>query len=427
MTESPPYGQIPDVQKQYQQESWEGGRGTWRWVARPRVPVSSGAELGGGGEWNAAAAGEAGAQGMATFVADWEVGTLGVAGDQVAAISVADEEAGASSSWQAWLGVVSQAAKLGVARQAAKLGVGLGIGLGLGVGLGLGMAGLGLGMAGLGLGMAGLGLGMAGLGLGLGMAGLGLGMAGLGLGLGMAGLGVVKLRLAALGVVELRLAALGVVELRLAALGVVELRLAALGVVELRLAALGVVELRLAALGVVELRLAALGVEEPETSVSVVSKVQPGPPVKLQCSVLSHSGNEICQDGHKVSWFRTGPESVHPSFVYTHDECKKIKDKSTQKCVHTFSKNVNSSDAGTYLCAVVTCGRIFMGNPIKVNNTQAGPQTLDETFSRPQQRDEDSLVYSMPTIVSRKTGKARQTNTKAAEEFNTFPGDDGME
>ncbi|XP_061895575.1 uncharacterized protein LOC133644846 isoform X2 [Entelurus aequoreus] len=110
-----------------------------------------------------------------------------------------------------------------------------------------------------------------------------------------------------------------------------------------------------------------LQVTEPEPSVSVVSEVQPGPPVKLQCSVLSHSGNDICQDGPKVSWFRTGPESVHPSFVYAHEECKKIKDKSTQKCVHTLSKNVNSSDAGTYLCAVVTCGRIFMGNPIRVN------------------------------------------------------------
>ncbi|XP_061747572.1 uncharacterized protein LOC133545879 [Nerophis ophidion] len=205
-----------------------------------------------------------------------------------------------------------------------------------------------------------------------------------------------------------------------------------------------------------------LQVTEPEPSVSVVSEVQPGPPVKLQCSVLSHSGNDICQDGHKVSWFRTGPESVHPSFVYTHDECKEIKDNSTQKCVHTFSKNVNSSDAGTYLCAVVTCGRIFMGNPIKVINEdsssnsskyvifvlsaalalsfimsaflfnkirtknsfccKAGPQTLDETFSHSQQRDEDSLVYSMPTIVTRKTGRARQTNTRAAEEFSTYSG-----
>ncbi|XP_061747914.1 uncharacterized protein LOC133546088 isoform X2 [Nerophis ophidion] len=190
-----------------------------------------------------------------------------------------------------------------------------------------------------------------------------------------------------------------------------------------------------------------LQVTEPEPSVSVVSEVQPGPPVKLQCSVLSHSGNDICQDGHKVSWFRTGPESVHPSFVYAHDECKEIKDNSTQKCVHTFSKNVNSSDAGTYLCAVVTCGRMFMGNPIQVNNTQdssscdsnnylffvssaslvlnfllsaflikkTGPQTLDETFSRVQQRDEYTLVYFKPTIVSRKTGRARQTNTRAAE------------
>ncbi|XP_054648855.1 uncharacterized protein LOC129190306 [Dunckerocampus dactyliophorus] len=205
---------------------------------------------------------------------------------------------------------------------------------------------------------------------------------------------------------------------------------------------------------------------EPEHSVSVVSEVQPGQPVKFQCSVLSQSGNEICQDGHKLHWFRTGPDSVHPSFVYTHDECK---DNSMQKCIDTFSSaptmelNVSSSNAGTYFCAVATCGRIFMGNPIKVNpegcdsntcsilkdvifvlsaalalsfimsafliNTirkknifcyKAGPQTPDETSSHIQQTEEASLVYSMPTIVTRKTGNARQTNVRAAKEFSTY-------
>nr|XP_057933958.1 uncharacterized protein LOC131132386 [Doryrhamphus excisus] len=109
-----------------------------------------------------------------------------------------------------------------------------------------------------------------------------------------------------------------------------------------------------------------LQITEPEPSVSVLSEAQPGQPVKFQCSVLSQSGNEICQDGYKLHWFRTGPDNIHPSFVSTHDECKKVNDKSTQKCIHTFSKNISSSDAGTYICAVATCGRIFMGNPIKV-------------------------------------------------------------
>ncbi|XP_061895646.1 uncharacterized protein LOC133644908 [Entelurus aequoreus] len=200
-----------------------------------------------------------------------------------------------------------------------------------------------------------------------------------------------------------------------------------------------------------------LQVTEPEPFVSVFSEVQPGPPVKLQCSVLSHSGNETCQDGPKVSWFRTGPGSVHPSFVFTHDECKKIKDNSTQNCFHTFSKTLSSSDAGIYMCALVTCGRIFMGNPVeviikglprdlfwsvlsvalalsfimsaflihKIRTTKcccckAGPQILDETSSCIQQRDEDSLVYTVPTIVTRKTAKARQTKEKAAEEMTTY-------
>ncbi|XP_072771048.1 uncharacterized protein [Nerophis lumbriciformis] len=196
---------------------------------------------------------------------------------------------------------------------------------------------------------------------------------------------------------------------------------------------------------------------EPEPSVSVVSEVQPGPPVKFHCSVLSHSGNETCQDGPKVSWFRTGPGSVHPSFVFTHDECKKIKDNSTQNCFHTFSKTLSSSDAGIYMCALVTCGRIFMGNPVEVIIKgpprglfwcalsvasalsfimsaflihkirtkkccccKAGPQILDETSSCVQQRDEDSLVYTVPTIVTRKTAKSRQTKERAAEEMTTY-------
>ncbi|XP_054648385.1 uncharacterized protein LOC129190063 [Dunckerocampus dactyliophorus] len=211
-----------------------------------------------------------------------------------------------------------------------------------------------------------------------------------------------------------------------------------------------------------------LQITEPDPSVSVVSEVQPGQPVKFQCSVLSQSGNEICQDGHKLHWFRTGPDSVHPSFVYTHDKCKGVKDNFTQKCIHTCSNNFSALDVGTYFCAVTTCGKIFMGNPIKVKNddfnrcdsntcriqrdvifvlsaalalcfimsaflvnkirtkhcfcrkVSAGPQTLDETPCRVQQSDENSLVYSMPTIVTRKTGKPRHKNARATEEFNTY-------
>nr|XP_057933698.1 uncharacterized protein LOC131132250 isoform X2 [Doryrhamphus excisus] len=202
-----------------------------------------------------------------------------------------------------------------------------------------------------------------------------------------------------------------------------------------------------------------LQVSEPEPSVSVVSEVQPGQPVKFQCSVLSQSGNETCQDGYKLHWFRTGPDNIHPSFVSTHDECKKVNDKSTQNCIHTFSKNISSSDAGTYICAVATCGNIFTGNPIKViikdvsrsdsniiivlsaalvlsfimsaflvykirtkncSCCKAGPQTPDERSSCIQQISKDSLVYSMPTFVSRKTGKARQKTAMAADEFSTY-------
>uniref|UniRef100_A0A3Q1ET60 Ig-like domain-containing protein n=1 Tax=Acanthochromis polyacanthus TaxID=80966 RepID=A0A3Q1ET60_9TELE len=41
---------------------------------------------------------------------------------------------------------------------------------------------------------------------------------------------------------------------------------------------------------------------------------------------------------------------------------------SPQKCVYNFSKTVTSSDAGTYYCAVATCGQILFGNGAKSDN-----------------------------------------------------------
>ena len=68
-------------------------------------------------------------------------------------------------------------------------------------------------------------------------------------------------------------------------------------------------------------------------------------------------------------WFRVGSDKSHPNILYTdgnrRDECEDRSD--TQKsCVHHFSKKVSSSDAGTYYCAVATCGEILFGNGAKV-------------------------------------------------------------
>ncbi|XP_027132800.1 uncharacterized protein LOC109138843 [Larimichthys crocea] len=98
---------------------------------------------------------------------------------------------------------------------------------------------------------------------------------------------------------------------------------------------------------------------------TVSDPVRPGDSVTLQCSVLSDSENKTCSEDHSVFWFRAGSDKSHPDIIYAdgnrHDEC----DKSQKRCVYHFSKNVSSSDDGTYYCAVATCGEILFGNRSK--------------------------------------------------------------
>ncbi|XP_030252026.1 uncharacterized protein LOC115568663 [Sparus aurata] len=106
-------------------------------------------------------------------------------------------------------------------------------------------------------------------------------------------------------------------------------------------------------------------VQQPTAS----DPVRPGDLKTLQCSVLSESETKTCPGDHSVFWFRVGSDKSHPNILYTdgnrRDECEDRSD--TQKsCVHHFSKNINSSDAGTYYCAVATCGEILFGNGAKV-------------------------------------------------------------
>ncbi|XP_062282219.1 signal-regulatory protein beta-2-like [Scomber scombrus] len=215
-----------------------------------------------------------------------------------------------------------------------------------------------------------------------------------------------------------------------------------------------------------------LRIEEPESDIIAVTQdfpsdpVHPGDSVTLQCSVLSDSKSKRCPEEHNVYWFRAGSDESHPSFIYVHgnvaDECGRSPEaRSPQKCVYSFSKTVSSSDAGTYYCAVATCGEVLFGNgtrlDIEVVNLwdlqkanivlpllcaalaasliviglliysskkkscdccNAALQTNLTTASndqQSQQRNEDSLVYSVATFTSRKVGKAGRRNVKASE------------
>ncbi|XP_037636178.1 signal-regulatory protein beta-2-like isoform X1 [Sebastes umbrosus] len=200
--------------------------------------------------------------------------------------------------------------------------------------------------------------------------------------------------------------------------------------------------------------------------------VRPGDSVTLQCSVLFDSEKKTCPGEHSVFWFRAGSDKSHPSLIYAQrnnsDGCEKSPEvRSQQKCVYSFSKNVSSSDAGTYYCAVATCGEILFGNGTKLDievgstcdsqndntivfllcaalaisliviaflvyairkkscnccNVAATLQTNDGTASgnqQSQQRNEDTLVYCTPVFTRRKAGNAGRRNQRKEETIYT--------
>ncbi|XP_035266674.1 immunoglobulin superfamily member 3-like isoform X1 [Anguilla anguilla] len=105
--------------------------------------------------------------------------------------------------------------------------------------------------------------------------------------------------------------------------------------------------------------------QQPESE-----SVQPGDSVTLQCRVHT----ETCAGEHSVYWFRQGSGESPPGIISTHgtrsDECQRSSGavSPTQSCVYNFPKrNLSPSDAGTYYCAVATCGEILFGNETKLD------------------------------------------------------------
>uniref|UniRef100_A0A3B4FYW8 Ig-like domain-containing protein n=1 Tax=Pundamilia nyererei TaxID=303518 RepID=A0A3B4FYW8_9CICH len=111
---------------------------------------------------------------------------------------------------------------------------------------------------------------------------------------------------------------------------------------------------------------------EPDANYTVVQEktVHAGNSVTLHCSLFSDAENKTCPGGHHVFWFR---EASHPDIIYTegnrHHECEK-RSEAQRSCVFRSSKNVSSSNAATYYCAVATCGLILFGNGTKQEMVQ---------------------------------------------------------
>ncbi|CAK6964723.1 uncharacterized protein LOC122990520 [Scomber scombrus] len=97
---------------------------------------------------------------------------------------------------------------------------------------------------------------------------------------------------------------------------------------------------------------------------------QPGDSVTLQCSIFSDSGHKTCPERSNVHWFRSGLDRSHPDIIYTdeisNDRCDNRSDTSPRSCVYRLS-NISVSDAGTYYCALATCGEIIFGNGTKLD------------------------------------------------------------
>ncbi|XP_053199344.1 uncharacterized protein LOC128383783 [Scomber japonicus] len=100
---------------------------------------------------------------------------------------------------------------------------------------------------------------------------------------------------------------------------------------------------------------------------SASESIQPGGSVTLNCTV--HTGT--CDDGeHSVYWFKYSEES-HPGLIYTHggrnDQCERNTNTQTHTCVYNLPmKSLNLSHAGTYYCAVASCGQILFGDGTKL-------------------------------------------------------------
>ncbi|XP_045897879.1 uncharacterized protein LOC123965403 [Micropterus dolomieu] len=100
---------------------------------------------------------------------------------------------------------------------------------------------------------------------------------------------------------------------------------------------------------------------------SASEPIQPGGSVTLNCTV--HTGT--CDGEHSVYWFKKYEES-HLGLIYTHggrnDQCERKSNTQTHTCVYNLPlESLNLSHAGTYYCAVASCGHILFGNGTKLD------------------------------------------------------------
>uniref|UniRef100_A0A672ZPN3 Ig-like domain-containing protein n=1 Tax=Sphaeramia orbicularis TaxID=375764 RepID=A0A672ZPN3_9TELE len=96
-------------------------------------------------------------------------------------------------------------------------------------------------------------------------------------------------------------------------------------------------------------------------------QLHPRGSVSLQCSVLSET--KTCPGDQSIHWFRAKSDSSPPNIIYSSGNvphgCDKRPDEGSppRNCHYHF----NAYDAGTYYCALATCGEIIFGNGTKLD------------------------------------------------------------
>ncbi|KAF0039070.1 hypothetical protein F2P81_009554 [Scophthalmus maximus] len=92
--------------------------------------------------------------------------------------------------------------------------------------------------------------------------------------------------------------------------------------------------------------------------------VLPGGSVTLNCTVNTGT----CDGEHRVCWFRHGSR---PGIIHAHgDQCHRVSAPAgslSHSCVYHLQRmNLTSLDAGTYHCAMASCGEVLFGSGSKV-------------------------------------------------------------
>uniref|UniRef100_A0A8C2HJ31 Polymeric immunoglobulin receptor-like n=1 Tax=Cyprinus carpio TaxID=7962 RepID=A0A8C2HJ31_CYPCA len=127
----------------------------------------------------------------------------------------------------------------------------------------------------------------------------------------------------------------------------------------------------------------------------ISDEVHIGDNITLTCRV--QTVDKKCKGAHHAYWFREAAEESSPAIIYT-DDMKKheeiCKDYSTaQTCIYSLTKrNLSLSDAGTYYCAVLACGKIMFGNgtSLEISSIPDSELTTSPSF----------LILALSNIIS---------------------------